>query len=531
MMRERRGARRGGIRAALGAAGAISLVALGAVPAQASDNPVFDAEWALGGSVFNVTQIWSQYQARGSGVTVAVVDSGVDPNQPDLQGSLVPGQNLVDPSNPTTDTADDNSEYHGTDVAAIIAAHGHGGSSDLQGMIGLAPQAKIMPVKVGDAGNPTTASIDAGIEYAADHGAKVINVSVGQADVNGDCDSTENTAVDDALSKGAVVVVASGNQAQQGNESNCFGLIPGVIEVGDVQQNGQIDADSDYNSSLAVAAPGDGIEEPAPNSQYNTGDGTSLAAPWVSAEAALIIGLHPSWTPGQVVRAVIDNTTQGTGQRVDDHVGYGVIDPLKALGAAAPTQTSNPLGGPAAGSSQSAGSGGAASPGSSSAAAAGSSGKSSSIVVYVGIGLGILVLIGLIVFFIGRGKKGGRGGGGGGSGTSASPPQPGPGGMQAPLPGRQPPTAYQGSVPPQQPPPQYSGAGIPYQQAQPPQSYQQPYRPYQQPDSGGGAGQPQGPGYGQSQGQGQASYPPDRSYPPPQHPPQQASGTWQPPQQ
>ncbi|HXR72315.1 S8 family serine peptidase, partial [Actinocrinis sp.] len=96
---------------------------------------MYDKEWAL--SQFQVTQIRSQFQARGNGVTVAVVDSGVDPTQPDLQGSLLSGLNFSSPSNPTSDTNDRSNEYHGTSVAADIAAHAHGDPNNPQGMYGL----------------------------------------------------------------------------------------------------------------------------------------------------------------------------------------------------------------------------------------------------------------------------------------------------------------------------------------------------------------------------------------------------------
>src|ERR1700737_2047423 len=143
------------------AASAIGLATLTALPAHASTNPVYDQEWAL--SQFNVTTIRSQYQARGTDVVVAVVDSGVDPTQPDLQGSLVTGVNVTDPANPTSDTNDTSSKYHGTSVAADIAAHAHGDSNNPQGMYGLATQAKIMPVKDGS-DSASSAATAAGIK-------------------------------------------------------------------------------------------------------------------------------------------------------------------------------------------------------------------------------------------------------------------------------------------------------------------------------------------------------------------------------
>ena len=419
-------------RTTLATAGAVGLAMLSAFPAHASTNPVYDNEWAL--SQFSVTTIRSQYEARGSGVVVAVVDTGVDPTQADLQGSLVPGVNLTVPTNPTSDTSDNSSEYHGTDVTAIIAAHAHGDPNNPQGLYGLATQAKILPIKIGDNGT-SLASIEAGLRYAADHGARVINISAGQ---DGSCSADAVAAVNYALGKGAVVVVATGNTGTTTNAVDCPAAVPGVIDVSAIDQAGHLDKYSHYGSDVTVAAPGVSIEEPARGGGYDTASGTSLAAPWVAGEAALIIGKHPDWTAGQVVRVIIDNTVQGTGQRIDDHVGYGVIDPLKALGASAPSDTSNPLGGPVAlvrtSASSGAGAAGNGGAGAASTPAAASSGKSSSNVgLYAGLGVGVLVLIGVIVFLITRGRNnnGPGGGGGGGGGNGYHPPTPGPGGQYA----------------------------------------------------------------------------------------------------
>ena len=468
MVRDRRCGLRGRTVAVFAAASALSLMALSAVPAYATTNPVYDREWAL--SQFQVTQIRSQFQARGSGVTVAVVDSGVDATQPDLQGSLLTGINLVVPANPSADTSDISSEYHGTQVSALIAAHAHGDSNNPQGLYGLATQAKVLPVKIGD-DNPTLASIDAGVRYAADHGARVINVSAGK---DGSCSADAIDAVNYALSKGAIVVVATGNTGTTTNAVDCPAAVPGVVDVAAVDQTGHTDKYSHYGSDVTIAAPGVNIEIPARGGNYNSASGSSLAAPWVSAEAALIIGLHPDWTAGQVIRVIIGNTATGSGQRIDDHVGYGVIDPLKALGAAAPTDTSNPLGGPGVTSSApgpSAGSGGQPSSAASTPAAA-SSGKSSNVGLYAGLGVGVLVLIGVIVFLITRGKNNngsGGGGGGGGGGNGYYPPSPGPGGQYA-QPGQQPqqyPSATSSHPYQQHPGAQYPPQGQPSQEQTP----------------------------------------------------------------
>jgi len=480
MVRDRRGGSRGRAKAMVAGASAIGLATLTALPAQASTNPVYDKEWAL--SQFNVTAIRSQYNARGADVIVAVVDSGVDSTQPDLQGSLVGGINTTNPADPTADTGDTSNEYHGTSVSAIIAAHAHGDANNPQGMYGLATQAKVMPIKDGSNG-ATSAATAAGIKWAVDHGARVINVSEGSTSPA----SNVTDAINYALTKNVVVVVATGNDAGPGgnNAANGYATVPGVIDVSAIDQAGHMDQYSHTGSDVTVAAPGVSIEVPYPdNSHYSTRSGSSLAAPWVSGEAALIIGLHPDWTAGQVVRVIIGNTVQGSGARIDDRVGYGVIDPLKALGAAAPNDTSNPLGGPTVtASSTTVGATGGSSPASTTTAS--SSKKSSNIGLYAGLGVGVLVLIGVIVFLITRGKNnnGSGGGGGGGGGNGYYPPTSGPGGQYA-----QPPQSQQYPA---------SSPSQPYQSAQYPQS------PYSQPQS-----QPQQQYPAPPQGYGQPGQPP-----------------------
>lgn len=402
-MRDRSGGARGWMKLARAVATVVGLVMLTALPAKASDDPVFDREWAL--STFDVQAIRDNFHAYGTGVIVAVVDSGVDPTNPDLQGQLVPGANLVIPDDPTRDTNDTSPDYHGTHVSAIIAAHGHGDRANLQGVVGLASRAKIMPLKTGGATASVVAEI-ASIRYAADHGARVINISEGGT---GACSPAEAAALDYALSKNVVVVAAAGNDGNTSNLPSCPADQPGVIDVTAIAKNGRMDYHSHYGTDVTVAAPGVNIEVPAPHGQYTQKSGTSDATPWVSAEAALIIGLHPHWTVGQVIRVIIDNTATGTGKRLDGHVGYGVIDPLKALGALAPTDKANPLGGPPPGSSRTFGST------SSAPATAARTGKSSRIELYAGLGAGVLFLIGMILLLAvqrrtnNRSREGGNG--------------------------------------------------------------------------------------------------------------------------
>lgn len=465
MRREQRVHRR-----ALALSGALALAFIGSGTAFAStQNPIAAQEWAL--NSLNVTAVRQHFQAHGAGVIVAVVDSGVDPNQPDLQGRLIDGVNLTDPSNPTSNYSDTSNDSHGTSVATVIAGFPHKDSSgNSYGMIGLADEAKIMPVKDGgDSANPPSTA--AAIEYAVAHGAQVISISEGgYGDV-----SPVVSAINKALAAGVVVVVAAGNDAKSGNAANPYAAVPGVIDVGGVDSNGQKYSQSHYGSDVDVAAPANAIEAGLMNGQYGEVSGTSQAAPWVSGEAALLIAAHPSWTSGQVVAAIVDNTVQSAGgqtkagQRVDDNVGYGVIDPVAALGASEPSSTANPLGGPAITGSPGASVAASASAGASATGAATggatgtTAGKSSSKApLYIGIAVAVVVVLALLIFLLTRGNrngggKGGPGGGGGGGGNAYYPQQTPPGGQygQAPQPPQQQQNPYgqqqpqQGGYPPQ----------------------------------------------------------------------------------
>lgn len=471
MQREQRWSGNGRKRAlALGGALALAFVGSGTAFAAAT-NPVAAKEWAL--NMLNVTAVRQQYHAQGAGVIVAVIDSGVDPNQPDLQGRLVDGVNLADPNNPTSDFSDTDNESHGTSVSTVIAAYPH---SSTNGMIGLADKAKIMPIKVNINAAGSDPSVIAGINYAVSHGAQVINMSLG-----GDASDTAVTgAINNALAHGVVVAVAAGNDAKTGNAPSDLAIVPGVLDVGGVDSNGQKYSESHYGSDVNIAAPANTIEVGLTGGQYGTASGTSQATPWVSGEAALLIAEHPTWTSGQIVATIIDNTMQTAngqtkaGQRVDDNVGYGVIDPVAALGASEPSSTANPLGGPAitgkpgvsASTSASASAAASSTGGATGTTTPTASSKSSSKApLFIGIAVAAVVVIALLVFLLTRGNRN-RGGGGG---------KGGPGGGTG------------------------AGGGNPYLQQPQGGQYGQPQQqnPYQQPQQGGYP--PQGGGYGQQQ--------------------------------
>ena len=257
--------------------------------------------------------------AKGTGVKVAVVDSGVDLDQPDLAGRLVAGRNILAPSSPPQD---DNG--HGTMVAGIIAAD----ANNRRGITGIAPLAQIMPVKVVDSsGNATDPDIAAGIDWARTHGAKVINLSLG-----GPSNSTVLTnAVNAALAANIVVVAAAGNDFAPTVEYPA--AVPGVLAVSATTHSGALAAFSSYGWRIDVAAPGLDITSTALGTKeaYAAESGTSFSSPIVAGTAALVRAKHPGWTQSQVT-AQIRNTARDVGPPgVDAAFGHGIVDPLAAL--------------------------------------------------------------------------------------------------------------------------------------------------------------------------------------------------------
>jgi subtilisin family serine protease len=426
-------------RRALVLGGALALFVAGSGTAFASAaNPIAGAEWAL--NYLNVTQVRDE-NGHGDGVIVAVVDSGVDPNQPDLQGRLVDGVNLSDPDDPSPAYSDPSPESHGTSVATVLAGFPHLIDGNRDGMIGLADGAKIMPVETGS-DKPTSGSIAAGIRYAVDHGAQVISISIAATLP----DPELTSAISNALAAGVVVVVGTGNDADTGNQPNTLATVHGVLDVGGIDSNGQKYSFGHYGPDVDVAAPANAMEVGLNGGRYGTNSGTSFATPLVSAEAALLIAAHPTWTSGQIVATIIDNTMQvaenisSAGRRVDDNVGYGVIDPAAALEASEPSSTANPFGGPAitsspaqnvkaaADASASAGAGGGAAPsgaGTNGGTPAAASKSSSTAPLIIGVVVVASALIALLVFLLARRDRGGKGrpglggpgGGGGGDGN------------------------------------------------------------------------------------------------------------------
>ncbi|WP_238165628.1 S8 family serine peptidase [Kribbella caucasensis] len=276
-------------------------------------------------STIRMPQAWDISKSAGT-QTVAVLDTGVDAGHPELSGRILPGYNAL---NKTTNTNDDNS--HGTMVAGIIAANTNNG----RGVAGVAWNARILPVKVLNAeGSGSDSSVVAGINWAASHGARVINMSLGGSSYN----SVMHDAVKNAVAKGIVVVAASGNEYS--NALHYPASFPETISVGATDNNGVLTTFSSWGDTVDITAPGWHILSTGPRAltdpryePYWGGNGTSFSAPMVAGVAALLRNRFPSYTPAQI-EARLKSTARDAGPRgIDPFYGAGILDAANALGA------------------------------------------------------------------------------------------------------------------------------------------------------------------------------------------------------
>jgi len=233
------------------------------------DDPAWPQEWSL--ARIGAPQAWAL--ARGTRpVVVAVVDSGVDPSQPDLQGALVPGADFADSTGSTADQFG-----HGTMVAGVIAARGNNG----QGVAGACWSCLVMPIKVLDAnGTGTAGAIAQGIRWAAEHGANVINMSFVLSGPDGDVEA----AIAYAHQLGVVVVAAAGNSG--GSEPTYPASYPFVVSVAATDEADHLYSWSSRGAWVTVAAPGCTVTT-ALGGGFGPFCGTSAAAPLVAGLAGL----------------------------------------------------------------------------------------------------------------------------------------------------------------------------------------------------------------------------------------------------
>lgn len=292
------------------------------VEAAADPNDTYyAAQWALP----KIAAPLSWTLSTGTGVVVAVVDSGAQLDHPDLAGRLLPGRDFI---NDDSDPSDDNG--HGTRMTGIIVARKNNG----QGLAGVAPDAMVLPVKVLDAaGSGPYSDVADGVTWAVDHGARVVSLSlVGTAP-----SSLLESAVDYATANGVVTVASSGNWGT--DQPGYPAAFDGVVAVGATTEGDARPTFSNYGSWLSVSAPGVNIVTTDMASSYSASTGTSPAAAVASGVFALLFAREPSLTGAEAIQRVEQGATDLGGGGWDPYFGYGRVDSYAAL---VPGQTGSP---------------------------------------------------------------------------------------------------------------------------------------------------------------------------------------------
>ncbi|WP_079509070.1 S8 family peptidase [Mesobacillus jeotgali] len=271
-------------------------------------------QWNL--PVIGTEQGWNITRGKED-IKIAVVDTGVDLNHPELRNRLVAGYNVIDEE---AEPDDDNG--HGTHVAGIIASE----TNNNEGVAGMTWFSKIMPVKaMGAKGYGTTFDIAKGIVWAVDHGADVINMSLG----NYQPSKVLEEAVQYAFEKDVVLVSAAGNDSS--NQPTYPSAYPEVLSVAAVDYNGNRASFSNYGDYIDIAAPGVYIPSTYFNEQYAALSGTSMAAPHVAGLAALIKSANPDLKSSQIIDIIKKSAIDLGEQGKDTDYGSGLIDVNSAL--------------------------------------------------------------------------------------------------------------------------------------------------------------------------------------------------------
>jgi hypothetical protein len=301
-------------------------------------------EWWLSG--LHVRQTWPG--TEGAGITVAVLGTGVDPRYPDLAGSVTTGPDYTRSGRTASGPF---RGINGTEVATAIAGHGHG-TGRANGLLGVAPDAKILSVRVtleyndplnSEAGiaRRLPGAIASGIIYAVNHGARVIELPLdpGTAGLTGQGSPAaaggspaERAAVAYALRRNVVLVAPAGDDGQGPGLVDYPAAYRGVVAVGAVARNGQVAPFSSRRSYVSLTAPGVGLTSAVPPGGYTRISSTSASSGIVAGVAALIVSRFPHLTASQVGQALTRGATAA--RTAAPGAGHGIVDATRAVGLA-----------------------------------------------------------------------------------------------------------------------------------------------------------------------------------------------------
>lgn len=330
--------------AALAALAAVALllpVAAAPVPA-ARANDIAALEYWL--DEYGIRQAWQT--TRGEGVTIAVIDTGIDSSHPDLRGAVVGGADFsgLGAADGQRPVGSEGAE-HGTLVGSLAAGRGVDSASGPVGVVGSAPAADLLSVSIGfgEGDRDSDTQIAEAVRWSVDNGADVINMSLTRN--TRDWPQSWDDAFLYAAEKDVVVVAAAGNRGSGTVEVGAPATMPGVLTVGGVDRAGQASFDaSSQGITIAVSAPSEELVGAMPGGGRATWSGTSGAAPIVAGIVALVRSAHPELDAANVINR-LTATARDVGDPGDDFLyGYGLVDAAQAVAATVPSVDENPMG-------------------------------------------------------------------------------------------------------------------------------------------------------------------------------------------
>ena len=308
-------------------------------PAVARADGIRDAEYWL--DDYGIRAAWNT--TMGEGVTIAVIDTGVDGSVPELQGAVVGGADFsgLDSADGQTPVGSSNPD-HGTMVASLAAGRGSGGEN---GVIGSAPLASILAISIGF-GEGTTSSDDqiaAAVRFAVDNGADVINMLLTRNTL--DWPESWDDAFLYAMQHDVVVVAAAGNRGNGSSSVGAPATMPGVLTVAGTDRNDNTSFDaSTQGMTISVAAPSEDLVGVTPGGGHTLWGGTSGAAPIVAGIVALVRAAHPELDAANVIERIIATARDAGDDDYDPIFGFGLVDAAAAVNADVELVTANPMG-------------------------------------------------------------------------------------------------------------------------------------------------------------------------------------------
>jgi type VII secretion-associated serine protease mycosin len=327
------------VRRRLAATAALAVIASLLVASPASADQVRDQEYWL--DDYGIRAAWNTTQ--GAGVTIAIIDTGVDGSVPELAGAVVGGADFsgIGAPNGQEPVGSDGSE-HGTMVASLAVGRGTGANS---GVIGAAPAASVLAISIGFGEGSTSSDeqIAAAVRFAVDNGADVINMSLTRN--TRDWPASWDDAFLYAAERDVVVVAAAGNRGSGTTEVGAPATMPGVLTVGGVDVNGEASFDaSSQGITIGVSAPSEDLVGVIPGGDHVLWNGTSGATPIVAGIVALVRAAHPELDAANVINRVIMTAHEAGAPGPDPIYGFGLVDAAAAVTAQVPAVSANPMG-------------------------------------------------------------------------------------------------------------------------------------------------------------------------------------------